>query len=261
LHWSDVSGSTIYSTFSGLVGDLNNDGDSNTILDAEIGALQNLNQAILDKGFTDANVNLKLIPFATYASAIDVNLGADLNTQLSQLQGGGSTFYERAFIEAHQFFISNQDSDTADMLFFLSDGEPNYIDYLEEFALLDAMGVTVKSIGVGNGANLTILNAIDNTGGADLVDDVTQLNASLLGNPIEKVDLIDFNILLDGVDVPEFDMNDVISDTFGYHVDVTVGDINPYLGNVTTITAEFIFEDGSVVDSSADISGLLPDII
>ncbi|MDA1166586.1 MAG: VWA domain-containing protein, partial [Planctomycetota bacterium] len=66
----DVSGSTRREFSGGAVGDLNNDGDSNTILDGEIAGFQALNRVLIDHGFGHT-ARVGVVVFGSSAKALD----------------------------------------------------------------------------------------------------------------------------------------------------------------------------------------------
>ena len=75
----DISGSTS-DTFDGTpVGDLNGDGASNTVLDAEIASLIALTDRVRGLGFSSADVSITVIPFNGTADPANVTDGGAVN--------------------------------------------------------------------------------------------------------------------------------------------------------------------------------------
>jgi len=166
----DVSGSTS-SPFQGSeVGDVNNDGNVNTILDAEIAAFQNLNQALIDAGLGQT-ARVGIVAFSDSAQTVGTvtNPAADsdgdgisnVRESLSSLQIGGGTDYETGLQEAQNIFESLNTAAGNGNLVFLSDGEPNSQTYEDEVASLKALGVNLLAFGAGEGAALQPLQLID----------------------------------------------------------------------------------------------------
>src|SRR5262249_17133358 len=68
----DVSGSTSSAFGGDPVGDQNNDGTANTILDAEIAAFKVLNQALIDRGLGNT-AKVAIVAFSSSATNLDMN--------------------------------------------------------------------------------------------------------------------------------------------------------------------------------------------
>ncbi|RLS75502.1 MAG: VWA domain-containing protein, partial [Planctomycetota bacterium] len=140
----DVSGSTTDSFVgSQPVGDVNGDGSSNTILDAEIAGFIALNQSMINAGFGVVGT-VSIIAFETSAISLDLDPKApgvqisttpsadldgngvrDIEQALRQLRPLGSTNYEGALSQALTVFgILGTPSDQSNLI-FLSDGAPN----------------------------------------------------------------------------------------------------------------------------------------
>ncbi|MPR12652.1 hypothetical protein [Microvirga tunisiensis] len=89
LYLIDISGSTSDS-FEGVpVGDLNGDGRSNTILDAEIASLIALTERIRGLGFSAADVTVTVIPFNGSADPADASAGGIVNAATFSLGAVG----------------------------------------------------------------------------------------------------------------------------------------------------------------------------
>ena len=88
----DVSGSTGDLFGGDPVGDQNNDGDADTILDAQIAAFKALNQQLIDRGLGDTS-NVSIVAFESNSSIIDVNPSLagiqNSTTPLADLDGNG----------------------------------------------------------------------------------------------------------------------------------------------------------------------------
>ena len=139
----DVSGST-RKMFSGTaVGDVNGDGISNTILDAQIDSILKAVEAIVSTpSLTNDNVNIGIVTFSTFASyagnwpPADENhpdaINPGLETTLKSLRGRGYTNFDDALDKAIIYFEGSDsikggapDVNTrTNRMYFLSDGLP-----------------------------------------------------------------------------------------------------------------------------------------
>lgn len=174
----DVSGSTDGAFGGDPVGDQNNDGLFNTILDAEIAAFKLLNQELIDRGLGNTS-QVSIVAFESTATSLDMDPVAagvqltttpladsngngmrDIDELLMGLTDGGGTNYEAALAEAATpvAAIGNPDVN----VIFLSDGAPNNNDiHADEAATLEALGVNLRAFGVGPAVPLDQLQIID----------------------------------------------------------------------------------------------------
>lgn len=176
----DVSGSTADPFGGTTVGDLNNDGDSNRILDAEIAGFIALNRDLVNKGLGQI-ADVSIVAFSGSASGVDLDpttpgiqtttkAGADKNNNgtldveeaLRGLGYGGSTNFEAALREATALLQSLGTSPENGNVVFLSDGVPNSAGaHTDEVAQLKTIANNVRAFGVGTGASLPQLQIID----------------------------------------------------------------------------------------------------
>jgi hypothetical protein len=218
----DVSGST-GSTFAGTpVGDVNGDGYSNTILDAEIASIIKVLESIANAAsLNNKNVDIGLITFSHTARyhgsftpldpANPTQINPILRATLLSLRSGGTTNFDDALDKSIDYFRSaptNRDN----VLFFLSDGipnvsgdgdgevaatsydnQPNALRYSSELQLLDNLKVARIGVGVGRGSQVSTnsgLDMIDNTPDpvtgmkAQQVTSSDELTKVLLQNPV-----------------------------------------------------------------------------
>ncbi|MEO0802153.1 MAG: IPT/TIG domain-containing protein [Cyanobacteria bacterium J06642_2] len=187
----DVSGSSS-ATFQGSpVGDLNQDGTDDTILDAEIAAYLTLNQELINLGLGNI-ADISVIPFSSDALVLDLdptqdgiqafakpdqdsngNGILDIEEAFRTLISEGSTNYEAALQLANTTLTSQPDTGTTPEeirsnrnVIFLSDGEPTAgADAASEYGgsvdPLTALAENVRAFGVGTGATLPTLQVID----------------------------------------------------------------------------------------------------
>ncbi|NER36907.1 MAG: VWA domain-containing protein [Oscillatoria sp. SIO1A7] len=179
----DVSGSTENGKFQGSsVGDLNNDGQSDDIIDGEIAGFIALNEQIIQQGYGDTG-KVAIVSFngdayqadmdpstpgpqlATAPAADNDNNGIpDVQDVLSSLQGRGYTYYSPALKLAQSIIQSlNTPTGKANVV-FISDGEPNNPDvpyYPSAASSLRNANVNVTAFGAGSGATLPTLQKVD----------------------------------------------------------------------------------------------------
>lgn len=214
----DISNSTVgggggsENVFSGQnVADLNGDGLSNTVLDAEINAVQAAVQKLLDqaaRGEIDlAKIDIGIVTFSGvaqgYTTVNAATLGtfaadsAALNAALTSIVRGGWTNYEAGLQHAEDWFAGQWGDGATNSMYFLSDGRPiigsdangyiyqslaNYGDELNTIA--NTYGASIHAIGIGANSDLAYLNQLDNTGGAVQVLDTSTLAAEVAGSVI-----------------------------------------------------------------------------
>ena len=183
----DVSGSTSAGFGGDPVGDLNSDGTANTVLDAQIAAFIALNQELIDRGLGNTS-NVSIVSFDTSSDIIDMDPVAagvqvsttpladtdgngvrDVNQALMALMDTGSTNFEAGLADAISVLGTVGTAAGNGNVIFLSDGSPNapsgdFGVYADEVTMIrDALGMNLRAFGVGPGASLPALQAIDPT--------------------------------------------------------------------------------------------------
>ncbi len=173
-------------------GDVNGDGFADTVLDGELAALIAVNQELIAQGL-DAATSVAIVAFGETATAQDMDPATpglqlltspsadldgdgvlDVEQVLRSLQREDRTNYNAALqAVADTIAAVNPPPGTANML-FVSDGEPNDLEYGDEVANLGTMQVSLSAFGAGSNATLYTLRMIDPeadrfTGPADLV--------------------------------------------------------------------------------------------
>jgi hypothetical protein len=145
----DLSYSTYDKEFSSEepIGDVNGDGKGNTILDAQIVAIQDLLEKISESGtLNNGNCEIELISFHTDAQShgvwsplsadgssyneemiayIKENLRAPTSTDEIMDTNNGFTNFDAALDEAVIYFQTTATPERKNLMVFLSDGEPN----------------------------------------------------------------------------------------------------------------------------------------
>jgi len=168
------------------VGDVNGDGDSNTILDAQLAGFLALNQTLIERGFGHTAA-VSVTVFAGSAASLDMDplaAGVQLaTTPLADINGDGVRDVEeilRQICYGHQdvgtmtnfkaglqatISTLNAASPAAGRpnVVFLSDGYQNHGgSFSDEVNLLrNSMKANLRAFGVGTGAELSQLRSID----------------------------------------------------------------------------------------------------
>jgi len=207
----DISGS-MADTFesSTSVGDQNGDGYSEQLIDAAILGFKTLNESLLASGQSAANVQLIAFDDSAYVKytgtvGADSNLNgqADIEDQLQQLEWNGGTYFEPPLQQAINFFQSSPSG--SNYVFFMSDGYPadsgNYGDEVSTLTDPSGINATIRSFGLGQYANMTELDQIDdgtaNNSSVQVLDPGT-LSAALSASPVASSDIQRVELYKDG---------------------------------------------------------------
>ena len=185
-----------FASFGGNpVGDVNNDGLSDTILDAELASLLTFQQDLITRG-VDANLSVIVfgstsaiqdmdpvapgVQFTTSPTA-DVNMNgiADFEEVVRAVPIAGLTDFELPLQDAVTVFTALGTLPGEGTMVFLSDGSASTAQIGDEVMALAALGVDSRAFGVGTGANLTALMVIDPN--ATLVTTTQALATALTG--------------------------------------------------------------------------------
>jgi len=245
VKWNDVNGNTIRDElvadpdlvfvidvsdssngpFAGTpVGDVNGDGNADTILDAELQGFIDLNQGLIDEGFGDS-AEVSIVVFGLDAAHVDMdqvavglqlatmpNTDANLNGIADVVDvlrliraghlgvdGSGTSFEAPLQSVIDTFFILGTLPGDGTMV-FLSDGFPNVAEvFTDEVAALRANAVTLRAYGAGADANLEELQKIDPnarifTSSDQLLETISSLPETLIEPAIPDVEIyIDSN--------------------------------------------------------------------
>ena len=215
---ADCSGSTS-ETFLGrvFIGDQNRDGSSETIIDAEIAAIKELNAYLQELGtkYQSEDVpEVGLVWFSNYAIDYDeiFNSIQPLADGLSVIncRSEGGTNFSIALQAAIAMFGEMDPAETSNTvnpknLIFLSDGYPNTDEYNDEAVhLVDTLGVNIWAFGVGRGASLTALEKIVNPVNPEDPEATRAFNpATIFLDPADLVDTLSGKLSpIDGKDTP-----------------------------------------------------------
>jgi VCBS repeat-containing protein len=273
LYLIDISGSTSEQFAGTPVGDLNNDGQSNTILDAEIASLIALTSRIRGLGFSPADVTVTVIPFNGSADPANTSAGGTVNAatfslgavgeeviadHLRGLNAGGATNFADALRAANDRLQVLDHGGEKNFLYFLSDGDGQGLIDAELARLNDVYEANITALGVGENASLSQLNDIDNTGGASLLTSSDQIDISVLGSPLPGGAVSDLDIFVNGTEIFEIGPEDLVPTPNGFALDGSVGGLRRLVGEGNTILATVTFVSGEVLSTELTIAGALP---
>ena len=221
----DLSGSTITEdgsidgetiTFGSDIGDLNKDGRSNTVLDAEIAAFTALNNSIIASGGED-NTQVGIIPFAETAKITAVVPPSGVEETLTSLKVENSglgikTNFNAAVGETIKFFNEKVPQNRNNLVFFVSDGKPSSDvpnssptteqindlrnitnDNITALGILDSQASADSSV---RQERLNTLEILDPN--AKLVENPSSLTSGLTGEKINLDDIQKVEILVNG---------------------------------------------------------------
>ncbi len=280
----DVSGST------GVDGSF---GDT-TVLDAQVAALQDLTAEFMSLGLPEGALTITVLPFNSRAlptEPIDgyayprIILGdnetlsaSDVDAALASLNSGGETNYLAAIGAATGTIqtLEAQRGDAVNLVYFLSDGNP-FPANTQPVSVLNSFSTTLKAqafvhgVALGDLIDPQYVNAIDNTGGAQLItDDPTALDTALHEAPLDpsvilRAGLTIYNSSGAVVDSFLFTGADFVETPLGFELSIAnVAGLDLYAGqdNRAELVVDFDQNGDLVADSSAtlevDIAGVLP---
>ncbi len=258
----DKSGSTSNRAYDDLGNalDLDLDGVEDRVLDVEQAAFAELNDQLEANGLGHADlavISFDYSPLLQNTTQIgrdsDGNGVADGIDTINALHSGGGTNFENPLQEAIGFFSGQDDVATAtNVIYFLSDGRASTTALADELATLsDANGIDaiINAIGAGSDADQEALDVIDNTGGARVVTNLSQLAAGLTASSLDIDDIVSVDIAVNGVVQQTLDST-AFTDTptgpqFG---PVLLTGLDPNAVNTVNIEADLVTNDGSIFE-------------
>ncbi|MEE1655513.1 Ig-like domain-containing protein [Microvirga sp. CF3062] len=273
LYLLDVSGSTSEQFEGTPVGDLNGDGRANTILDAEIAGLIALTERVRGIGFSPADLTVTIIPFNGSADPADPTGGGIVNAEtfslgqegeetianyLRGLNSNGLTNFADALRAANDRLQILDQGGEENFLYFLSDGRGQGAIDAELATLTNVYGTKITALGVGEGANLSQLDEIDNTGGASLLISPDQIGVSVLGSPLPNGTVADIDLFVNGTEVVGIGLEDLYFTPAGLALDTSTGGLRRLVGDGNTVSAVVTFASGEVLATELAIAGALP---
>jgi hypothetical protein len=232
--------------------DVDGDGTDDTIFTADVAAFNELADQLASDGVGTAD--LGVISFGTSATLDDtttVSDAAGLDATLNDPGSGGGTDYAAALQAAIDFFNAQPDVDAAtNVVYFLSDGLPNFDNFDDEFAALtDAAGIDalVNAFGAGSGVDQATLDRVDNTGGSEVFTDLSQLVAGLSGSSLDPDDIVSVDISVNGVVQQTLDGSAFTETPTGLRFGpVVLTGLDP--NSVNDVDAVITTDDGSMFD-------------
>jgi VCBS repeat-containing protein len=277
LYAVDISGSTVDPFQGTAVGDLNQDGRSNTILDAEIASLIHLTDRIRGLGFAEEDVTITVIPFNGAANPAEAEGSAQnpVNTAaatfglgsagdeavadfLKGLSTGGDTSFEEALRATLEKLQGLDQGGERNIVYFLSDGN-GAGDTADEKAALEAVHhAQISAMGMGSNSSLSGLDLIDNTGTAQRLNAIDQLDVSLLGLPIPGGDVLDIDLFVNGTQLRDVGVEDLTGYPGNLSLGLTLSELNRFAGDHNSVTASVTLSGGQVFTAQLDIAGMLP---
>ena len=253
----DNSGS-MDSSFTGseLVGDLNGDGSSNTLVDGTIAAFQSLNRSLVEAGFGGSDV--AIVTFDSSARTIYTGsaLGG-VNDALATMDGSGGTNFEAALTEA--IAALGRMGSGQNIVYFISDGEDNGSAYLDEVqTLINASGLnaTISAFGLGNAANMVQLDFVDDATDNDsalLVLEPSTLTGGLAESPVDLAEVDRLEIRVNGTLVRTVNGADFVSTPLGLRYDATISGLSTTAGDRIEVTLVASDTAGTAVSVALDV--------
>lgn len=266
----DTSGSTSGNSGS----DVDDDGDNDDFLEAQVYAAKELFQSYIDAGYSADDITITLIEYNTNASTVGTYTLSDqddFDDALDDLDSGGFTNYENALEQVYDEWkdtTTDNDDDNdveatdTNVVYFLSDGYPflrnnqsqDFEDEVDD--LTSVFNAQIVAIGVGSNSSLDDLNDVDTTGGAIQVTDVSELS-DIISSPLETANFEYFEIIVDGVVVDTVDVDDpaVTQTTFGYFLeDYEVSGYTYVIGGSIEVEVRAVFDDGGSVLTTGTIT-------
>ena len=253
----DTSGSTRNNSGS----DVDGDGVNDTYLAAEKLAAKQVFESLLDAGYDPENVTITLIEYNNNGNTLgsyNLNDQAAFETAVDSLTSGGGTNFEQGLDEVVDEWRATTTDGTADdspesevtaddnnLVLFLSDGRSTTGDPASEVSELeDEFDADITAIGIGSGAVLTQLEALDNTGGASQITDLTQLE-DLITAPPPLPELQEVQIIVNGVVLETIPADDprIVSTPLGLRVDCAEVTGYPYnIGDTLEVEVVAVFD-------------------
>ncbi|MET0744218.1 MAG: Ig-like domain-containing protein [Microvirga sp.] len=272
----DISGSTLDRIAGSTVGDLNQDGRANTVLDAEIGMIARLTERIRTLGYADGDVSITIIPFNGSANPAEIAGPAQtaLNTPsatfglgdsgvtsfLQGLRSGGETSFEAALRGALDRLQGLDGAQERNTLYLLSDGiGTGTSNYQDEKATLESVYHTrIAAVGVGGGSDLSPLNGLDTTGAATRLTSSGNLDLSLLGHPLPGASVLDLDVFVNGILQPDIGPEDLVFGPGGLMLNASLTGLDRFAGDGNVVQASVTLSGGQVFTAQIGVAGALP---
>jgi hypothetical protein len=133
---------------------------------------------------------------------------------------------------------------------------PNVTD---EVALLtQAFRTQISAVGFGPAADLTALDAIDTTGGAERALTANALDVSLVGVPVPPGRIVSVDLTVNGRPVAGLGPEDFVVNGSTLLLKVNAADLSRFVGETNDIVASVTLTGGVTVITSLPVHGALP---
>lgn len=224
-------------------------------LDAELLAVQNLVTRIDALNLPAGSIDIGLVFFSDAASTYSLSDPSDdlsgIFVDIAPLSG---TNYDAGLAATGVWFEENADPvNDNNIIFFLSDGEPNSgQDGVAEAKILESNYSTqIVAVGIGDNVTTTTLDALDNTGGSEVIYDTAALDDSLFTGLTQTINITDTATL--SIDV--IGLGNSISGTYFLDVDYN-GVFNGADSTIAGKNVQLLDANGQVILSkSTDSNG------
>ena len=103
-------------------------------------------------------------------------------------------------------------------------------------------GARITALGVGENANLSRLDEIDNTGGASVMTSPEQIDISVLGAPLPSGTVADIDVFVNGRELIEIGPEDLVATRNGFALNASIGELGRLAGDGNVVSATITFE-------------------
>lgn len=255
----DTSGSTRNDSGS----DIDGDGINDTFLQAEQLAAKQVFESLLNAGYNPEDVTITLIEYNSNGNTLGnftLNDQTAFDAAVDGLTSGGGTNFEQGLDEVVDEWRATTTDGNADdnpesevtandnnLVLFLSDGRSTSGNPNSEVNELEnEFDADITAIGIGAGAVLTQLEALDNTGGASQITDLTQLEALITAPPpLPELDFVE--VIVNGVVLETIPAGDprIVETPLGLRIDCAEITGYPYnIGDSLEVEVRAVFEPG-----------------
>jgi hypothetical protein len=177
---------------------------------------------------------------------------------LQSLKAGGSTNFKDALGATKEKLQILDQGGEENLVYFLSDGRGTG-SFGDELATLEAdHQAKITAIGIGDNADLPLLDLIDNTGRAERVTSAEQLDASLLGFPRPDGQVVAVDVFVNGRRIPGVEPDDLVKTSGGWALDLSIADLARRVGDRNDVSASITFASGETLATDLVITGSLP---
>ena len=119
-------------------------------------------------------------------------------------------------------------------------------------------GARITALGVGENANLSRLDEIDNTGGASVMTSPEQIDISVLGAPLPSGTVADIDVFVNGREIVEIGPEDLVATRNGFALNASIGELGRLAGDGNVVSATIMFSSGETLSAQLTIAGALP---